>query len=82
MAASTNERRPLGTGDHLQTRRRQELEAECRRDLEAVNAFIAEHGSFAELVRQHYRDSAGAGLSPLAGLAFFRGQTAAAAGTS
>jgi hypothetical protein len=33
-----------------------ELRAEIRKDLEATNAYIDEHGSFAELVRQHDRD--------------------------
>jgi len=31
-----------------------QLEAEIRQDLEAANAYIAEHGSFAEMVRRHY----------------------------
>ena len=30
------------------------LKAEIRQDLEAVNSYMAKHGSFAEMVRQHY----------------------------
>lgn len=30
------------------------IQAEIERDLEAYNAFVAEHGSFAEAVREHY----------------------------
>jgi antitoxin CcdA len=36
--------------------RAEQLEAEIRQDLEAANAYAAKHGSFAEMVRQHYRD--------------------------
>jgi antitoxin CcdA len=37
------------------TRRTAErLKAEIRQDLEAVNSYMAKHGSFAEMVRQHY----------------------------
>jgi antitoxin CcdA len=34
----------------------EQLRAEIRQDLEATNAYIEKHGSFAEMVRQHYRD--------------------------
>ncbi len=34
--------------------RAQRLEAEIRADLEASNAYAAKHGSFADLVREHY----------------------------
>jgi antitoxin CcdA len=37
-------------------RKARQLEAEIRQDLEAANSYIAKHGSFAEMVRQHYRD--------------------------
>ncbi len=37
-------------------RKAQQLEAEIRQDLEATNSYIAKHGSFAEMVHQHYRD--------------------------
>jgi post-segregation antitoxin CcdA len=41
--------------DVAATRRKAEqLRAEIRQDLEAVNAYIAKHGSFADMVRQHY----------------------------
>lgn len=30
------------------------LRAESRQDLEAADAYMAKHGSFAEMVRQHY----------------------------
>jgi hypothetical protein len=33
----------------------QQLRAEIRRDLEATSAYIAKHGSFAQMVRRHYR---------------------------
>lgn len=39
----------------LDGRRRAEIEAEVRADIEAANAYEAKHGSFAELVREHYR---------------------------
>lgn len=32
----------------------EQLQAEVRQDLEAVSAYSAKHGSFAEMVRQHY----------------------------
>ena len=35
-------------------RRAEQLKAEIRQDLEAVNSYMAKHGSFAEMVRQHY----------------------------
>jgi post-segregation antitoxin (ccd killing protein) len=31
------------------------LDAEIRQDLEACNAYAANHGSFAEMVREHYQ---------------------------
>jgi antitoxin CcdA len=33
------------------------LRAEIRQDLEAANAYAVKHGSFAEMVREHYRDA-------------------------
>jgi post-segregation antitoxin (ccd killing protein) len=35
-------------------RKAEQLKAEIRRDLEAVNSYTAKYGSFAEMVRQHY----------------------------
>ena len=35
-------------------RKAEQLQVEIRQDLEAANAYIAKHGSFAEMVRQHY----------------------------
>jgi hypothetical protein len=35
--------------------RQAKLRAEIRQDLEAVNAYMAKHGSFAEMVRRHGR---------------------------
>jgi len=32
------------------------LKSEIRQDLEAYSAYAAKHGSFAEMVREHYRD--------------------------
>lgn len=37
----------------LARRTAERLKAEIRQDLEAVNAYMAKHGSFAEMVRQH-----------------------------
>lgn len=40
-------------------RRRSELlRKEIRQDLEACNAYAAQHGSFADMVREHYQSSA------------------------
>ena len=36
-------------------RRAEQIEAEIRQDVEALDAYIAEHGSFADMVREHYR---------------------------
>jgi post-segregation antitoxin (ccd killing protein) len=36
-------------------RRGEQLKAEIRRDLEALDAYEAKHGSFAEMVREHYQ---------------------------
>lgn len=38
-------------------RKAEQLRAEIRQDLEAANAYMSKHGSFAEMVRQHYQDS-------------------------
>jgi antitoxin CcdA len=35
----------------------EQLQAEIRQDLEATNSYISKHGSFAEMVRQHYQDN-------------------------
>jgi antitoxin CcdA len=35
-------------------RKAERLKEEVRKDLEALDAYEAEHGSFAEMVRQHY----------------------------
>lgn len=35
-------------------RHAERLQAEIREDLEASNAYTAKHGSFAEMVREHY----------------------------
>jgi post-segregation antitoxin (ccd killing protein) len=45
----------------LETRRRSEIEAEVRADIAAANAYEARHGSFSEMVREHYRDKEGSG---------------------
>jgi antitoxin CcdA len=42
--------------EQVARRKAEQLRAEIRQDLEATNAYIARHGSFAEMVRQHYRD--------------------------
>jgi antitoxin CcdA len=38
----------------LDLHRRREVEAEVRRDIEAIDAYEAEHGSFGEHARAHY----------------------------
>lgn len=38
-------------------RKAEQLQAEIRQDLEAANAYMAKHGSFTEMVRQHYHGS-------------------------
>lgn len=37
-------------------RNAEQLRAEIEQDLAAVDAYEAKHGSFADMVRQHYRD--------------------------
>jgi hypothetical protein len=41
------------------------LRAEIEQDLVAANSYMAEHGSFAEMVREHYGDSDEAGVAPM-----------------
>jgi post-segregation antitoxin (ccd killing protein) len=36
-------------------RKAKQLKAEIRQDLEALDAYEAKHGSFAEMVREHYQ---------------------------
>jgi antitoxin CcdA len=38
-------------------RKSERLQAEILQDLEAASAYIAKHGSFADMVREHYRES-------------------------
>jgi antitoxin CcdA len=38
-------------------RKAEQLQAEIKQDLEAASSYIAKHGSFAEMVQQHYRGS-------------------------
>ena len=59
MTIPTDRSRDRRPGEQRQAERHQDLAAEIRQDLEAANAYMAKHGSFAELVRQHYRDHAG-----------------------
>lgn len=35
-------------------RRREQLKAEIQQDIEAADAYVAKHGSFADMVREHY----------------------------
>jgi len=37
--------------------RAEQLRTEIRQDLEAANAYAEKHGSFAEMVRAHYREA-------------------------
>jgi len=43
------------TREALARRKAEQLKAEIRQDLEAVSSYMAKHGSFAEMVRRHYR---------------------------
>jgi hypothetical protein len=36
-------------------RRAEQIKMEIQRDLEALDAYEAKHGSFAEMVREHYQ---------------------------
>ena len=38
-------------------RKAEQLQSEIHRDLKAASSYIAKHGSFSEMVRQHYRGS-------------------------
>jgi hypothetical protein len=38
-------------------RKAEQLKAEVRQDIEALDAYESMHGSFAEMVREHYRDT-------------------------
>ncbi|HET7504318.1 MAG TPA: type II toxin-antitoxin system CcdA family antitoxin [Kofleriaceae bacterium] len=39
--------------------RAEQVQAEIRKDLAAASSYMARHGSFADLVREHYRTDAG-----------------------
>ena len=41
----------------VERRKSEQLRAELRQDLEAANAYAEKHGSFAEMVREHYQRS-------------------------
>ena len=46
-------------------RRREALQAEVQKDLAAADTYAEQHGSFADLVREHYeRDDAADGVAP------------------
>ena len=38
-------------------RKAEQLEAEVRQDIEALDVYESAHGSFPEMVREHYRDA-------------------------
>jgi antitoxin CcdA len=40
----------------VEGRQAEQLRVEIRQDLEAANAYAEKHGSFAEMVRDHYRE--------------------------
>lgn len=42
-------------GHEVARRRAERLREEVRRDLEALDTYEAKHGSFAEMVREHYQ---------------------------
>jgi antitoxin CcdA len=41
--------------EEVARRKAEQLAAEIRQDLDASNAYAAKHGSFAEMVREHYQ---------------------------
>ena len=45
-------------------RKAEQLEAEVRQDIEALDAYESAHGSFPEMVREHYRDANGDEKNP------------------
>jgi post-segregation antitoxin (ccd killing protein) len=42
---------------HVARRKAEQLQVETHQDLEAASTYIAKHGPFAEMVRQHYHDN-------------------------
>ncbi len=42
-------------GQEVTRRKAERLKEEVRRDLEALDAYEAKHGSFADMVREHYQ---------------------------
>lgn len=42
---------------HVARRKAEQLQIEIRQDLEAATSYMAKHGSFAEMVRQHYTNT-------------------------
>jgi post-segregation antitoxin (ccd killing protein) len=40
----------------LDRQRRRVITAEVNADLSAINTYVAKHGGFADMVREHYRD--------------------------
>lgn len=42
-------------GQEVARRKAERLREEVRRDLQALDAYEAKHGSFAEMVREHYQ---------------------------
>jgi hypothetical protein len=41
---------------HTPRRKAEQLRAEIEQDIAAIDAYEQKYGSFAEMVRQHYRD--------------------------
>ncbi len=46
--------------DEYGSRRADQLRAELQRELEAIDKFVEEHGSFSEMARAHYGEDDGA----------------------
>jgi hypothetical protein len=46
---------PKAAKQTIARRKAEQIKAEIQRDLEALDAYEAKHGSFAEMVREHYR---------------------------
>jgi len=44
-------------GEQVARRKAEQVRAEIQQDLEAANAYMAKHGSFTEMVRQHHQGS-------------------------
>lgn len=54
---NTSQIAEVALAQEVARRKAEQLKAEVRQDIEALDAYESEHGSFPEMVREHYRDS-------------------------